>query len=163
MPKDPIQRATDGRLRLASADRDEVIRVAEKSAEADKPFQRFTLLLIAVVIALGIGGGFALVSLLQSSGVPRAASIAVPGVVLPVAIIAGFFLLVSGAERRHIRIALRTCGHDVCSRFGYTLIGIEPESDTDDAKTRCPECGTPNDPLAPHPDAGDAAPGAPNS
>lgn len=162
MPKDHIQRATDGRLRRASADRNEVIRVAERSAEADKPILRFTLLLIAVVIALGIGGGFALVSLLQSSGVPRVASIAVPGVILPVAIIVGFFLVVSGAERRHIRIALRTCGHDVCSRCDYTLTGIEPESDTDDAETRCPECGTLNELSSPRPNAGDATPGASN-
>ena len=54
---------------------------------------------------------------------------------------------------------------DASNRAKKQLVGygIEPESDTDDAKTRCPECGTPNDPLAPHPDAGDAAPGAPNS
>lgn len=145
-----IDTVTASRLDLDAAELAEAERRFNDAASQDR---RIILVIVVGGLTMLIGGwtvGLALADGLQTIGVSPGPSTWIASSVTPVTFIAIWFTVFPRLIRRPIRRILRDCGHDVCVRCGYHLVGT-------DGTAACPECGQRDQPAmgatAPNADA----------
>lgn len=128
-----IDRCTDSRLTLSDDEVQEVHRLVAASGSADRSITVGVLIGVPMIILIGTGGGYLLLSMLQTLGLTRGQALWVCGIGLPLALIAAWLWAFGRLYRRLVRRALVRCGHPVCVGCGYVLDGVEGAV--------CPECG----------------------
>lgn len=84
-----------------------------------------------------MGMMFFLPNALKALGLdPTAVSLINWLVIYPLMFVAFYYIFYHFRLMKHIYQELRTLGHDVCPKCGYTLVNLP------DSESKCPECGT---------------------
>ncbi|UYV13622.1 MAG: hypothetical protein NCW75_04895 [Phycisphaera sp.] len=103
----------------------------------DTRLKAYTAIGVASIIAGGWALGLSLMWVGRTAGLPRPASITAAGILTPLLLIGGWFVLFTPLLRGAVRRALRDLGHDVCASCGYVLEGLPRKV----GQAVCPECG----------------------